>query len=186
MNENLSPNQYGCYGVRVCKNGEWIEVVIDDFIPVGGSEPAFSKANGPELWVILLEKAWAKLHGSYLKIEAGHTREAIRDLTGAPFLFFETSEVEYEELWSKFKDADSRNFVMSISSHPDDERTKSMIESSYGIECAHAYTLIGVHEVALDYGGYVRLMKVRNPWGEGEWKGDWSDSSHLWTPKLKA
>ena len=29
-------------------------------------------------------------------------------------------------------------------------------------------------------------MKVRNPWGEGEWKGDWCDNSRLWTPSLRA
>lgn len=29
-------------------------------------------------------------------------------------------------------------------------------------------------------------MKMRNPWGKGvEWKGDWSDTSNLWTPDLK-
>jgi len=23
---------------------------------------------------------------------------------------------------------------------------------------------------------------MRNPWGTGEWKGDWSDNSKKWTP----
>jgi calpain-15 len=27
---------------------------------------------------------------------------------------------------------------------------------------------------------------MRNPWGKKEWTGDWSDSSQLWTPELKA
>ncbi len=26
---------------------------------------------------------------------------------------------------------------------------------------------------------------MRNPWGKGEWKGDWSDGSKLWTASLK-
>jgi len=28
-------------------------------------------------------------------------------------------------------------------------------------------------------------VKLRNPWGSGEWIGDWSDNSDLWTDELK-
>ena len=37
-----------------------------------------------ETWVIALEKMWAKLHGSYAKVEGGRSFETMRDLTGAP------------------------------------------------------------------------------------------------------
>lgn len=35
-------------------------------------------------------------------------------------------------------------------------------------------------------GNTVRLVKLRNPWGSGEWNGDWSDASPLWTEELRA
>ena len=66
----------------LCLDGEWINIVIDDFIPCRNNKPAFSKAKDKELWVILLEKAYAKMYGNYDKIEAGLTGQAIRDLTG--------------------------------------------------------------------------------------------------------
>lgn len=28
-------------------------------------------------------------------------------------------------------------------------------------------------------------MKLRNPWGDFEWRGDWSDTSSNWTPELQ-
>ena len=31
----------------------------------------------------------------------------------------------------------------------------------------------------------MKLLKLRNPWGSGEWQGDWSDNSSLWTPALR-
>jgi len=37
-----------------------------------------------------------------------------------------------------------------------------------------------------DRGKKETLVRLRNPWGKLEWKGDWSDNSPLWTPKLKA
>lgn len=33
---------------------------------------------------MILEKAWAKVYGSYERIESGITRECLHDLTGAP------------------------------------------------------------------------------------------------------
>lgn len=86
------PSKFGLYAVKFFKNGEEREIVIDDYIPCYRGEPAFSKSNGDELWVILLEKAWAKVHGSYERIEAGFAENVLRDLTGAPTKVIETDE----------------------------------------------------------------------------------------------
>jgi hypothetical protein len=29
-----------------------------------------------------------------------------------------------------------------------------------------------------------QLINIRNPWGQFEWDGDWSDKSPLWTPEI--
>lgn len=64
--------------------GKWRTIDLDEFVPCVFGEPAFSKSNENELWVILLEKAWAKMYGSYKQIEAGFPEEGLHDLTGAP------------------------------------------------------------------------------------------------------
>lgn len=106
-------NQGGVYAMRICKNGFWQEVVVDDYFPCDFNAPAFSRASGPELWVMLLEKAWAKLHGSYERIEAGLAENVFRDLTGAPTLSESTQKID--ELWAKLVEADSKHWVIAAS-----------------------------------------------------------------------
>lgn len=78
----------GIYCVWLCINAEWTPIVIDDLIPCSqfAKSPKFSRANGDELWVVLLEKAYAKSFGSYEAIEGGITGKALRDLSGAPYI----------------------------------------------------------------------------------------------------
>ena len=60
-------NEVGIYHVKLFVNGLRTSVVVDDFIPVNPKTelPAFFHSETQELWAIILEKAWAKLHGSY-------------------------------------------------------------------------------------------------------------------------
>ena len=39
---------------------------------------------GSDLWVLLLEKAFAKVHGNYHNLKGGFLNEALLDLTGCP------------------------------------------------------------------------------------------------------
>ena len=74
----------GTYRVRFSKGGLWREVTIDDYFPCyQGKGPVFSRGVGDELWVLILEKAYAKLHGSYYSLRGGLAFEGLMDLTGA-------------------------------------------------------------------------------------------------------
>jgi calpain-15 len=61
-------NDAGCYAMRFFVNGERHEVVVDDYFPWSTIKDnwAFSRSGtDKEIWVLLLEKAWAKIFGSY-------------------------------------------------------------------------------------------------------------------------
>ena len=60
-------NQIGIYHLKLFVNGLRTSIVIDDFVPCNPEtgKPAFIYSTFQEIWAILLEKAWAKLHGSY-------------------------------------------------------------------------------------------------------------------------
>lgn len=74
----------GIYVLRFFKNFEWIYVIIDDRIPINTEtkQPVFGSCkNAHELWVALIEKAYAKLHGCYEQLISGYIDEGICELT---------------------------------------------------------------------------------------------------------
>lgn len=49
----------------------------------------------------------------------------------------------------------------------------------------HAYGVLSAQTVKDADGNEVQLVKLRNPWGNFEWKGAWGDNSEEWTDELK-
>jgi calpain-15 len=65
------------------------------------NRPAFSSTKDEELWVILLEKAWAKLHKTYARTEGGLPSFATIHLLGTPAEshFHEDMQKDVEKFW---------------------------------------------------------------------------------------
>ena len=178
--EKSNEHCYGCY-FRI--NGIWKLVLLDDFIPCYGSYKknfAFSHTNGNELWVILLEKAWAKLNGNYARIIGGDPHEIFEVLTNAYCEKFMFNEKDKEEIWLKYMNAQEKGFLMTAGTNVDE----NLNIEEMGLVPGHAYTIIKVLEVTTN-SGKEKLINLRNPWGHGEWSGDWCDSSIKWTKDIR-
>ena len=173
-----------CYGCYYRINGIWQLVLIDDYIPCYGNYGlnfAFTSTHGNELWVILLEKAWAKLNGNYAKAIGGEPHEVFDVITDAYSEKIVVRQDTSDELWNKLLDAENKNYLMTAGTSGD---TYHLPIEQVGLVPGHAYTILGVKELNTGR-GKVRLVHIRNPWGNTEWSGDWSDKSSKWTPELR-
>ena len=127
---------------------------MDNFIPCNeDGEPCFSKAHGNELWVLILEKAWAKVHGSYERIEAGFAHEVMRDMTGAPSFDFDCDD---EGLFEKLMEYDKRNYIMAASAGST-EASAEMLEE-LGLVPQHSYGMLAAKVVIDQFGDQVKLV----------------------------
>lgn len=188
VTKEYSPN--GVYRLKLCKNGEWVTVTLDDYFPcfpLGG--PIFSKNHGNELWVLLLEKAYAKLHGNYFSLRGGYASEALMDLTGCPtatFVFEDDdirSRIDSIGFWDDIKGWDNEGYLLSVSTPGEDRWSEQGWvdeEENNGLSPGHAYTIVQIREAKGN-----RLLCLRNPWSNFEWKGDWGEKSPLWNDEMK-
>jgi calpain-15 len=107
---------------------------------------------------LLLEKAWAKVYGSYQRIEAGTTGEALPCLTGSPTEFFFHAEVKDKEvIWKKIREADQKNYIIATAVSSGKQGKTSDEMKNVGLVDAHAYSMIGTTEIK-DNAKTVRLL----------------------------
>ena len=169
------------YGIYIFINGLWELVLVDDYFPYSGSyfkQFAFGSSRGNELWLSLLEKAWAKINGCYAKIGCGGTPNEVFDvLTEAYSEYYVVSANDKDNLWKKMLDSKNKGYVMTAGTSAD---VYNLPIEEKGLAPGHAYTIIDLLEINGE-----KVLRLRNPWGNGEYTGDWSDSSKKWTAELK-
>ncbi|XP_078145830.1 calpain-3b isoform X2 [Centroberyx gerrardi] len=179
--QSFTENYAGIFHFQFWRYGEWIDVIVDDRIPTLNNQLVFTKSHrNNEFWSALLEKAYAKLHGSYEALKGGNTLEAMEDFTGGVTEFFDLSEAP-ADLYKIMRKALERGSLMGCSI---DVLSAFDMESrtDLGLVRGHAYSIIALEECdQRPQDTKIRLIRMRNPWGWVLWKGPWSVNSDEWS-----
>ncbi|XP_072346301.1 calpain-2 catalytic subunit-like [Scyliorhinus torazame] len=169
----------GIFRFRFWQYGKWVEVVVDDKLPTMDQKLVFTiSSSRNELWSALLEKAYAKLYGSYASIVGGHVSVAMEDFTGGIAVSIKMSSTTSDGLWLMVKRALTQQTLASGSTEAKDKEDMEK-DNGLGLLKAHAYAITEADRVKLG-GSSVKLFRLRNPWGRTEYIGTWSDRSPLW------
>ncbi|KAM9728773.1 calpain-5 isoform 1-T1 [Menidia menidia] len=195
------PDSYaGIFHFRFWRFGEWVDVVIDDRLPTVDNQLVYCHSNDSnEFWSALVEKAYAKVYGCYEALDGGNTADALVDFTGGvsePVDLLEgqmaTDETARNQLFERVLKVHSRDGLISCSI-----RATTIEDMEARLDCGlvkgHAYAVTDVRKVRLGHGllaffksEKLHMIRMRNPWGEKEWSGPWSDSSEEWNKVSKS
>eukprot|EP00727_Mastigamoeba_balamuthi_P011140 m51a1_g6649 putative calpain-5 (1042) ;mRNA; f:127553-135070 len=198
--DELGCAQLGLYALRLYNDrGRAVFVVMDDHVPCavhkrhGDKEarlqPVYAHTRTRTAWyVALIEKAYAKLRGTYEAIDAGCERYAKEALTGG------VSNVLYLTSWELRRERQRGTLWPRVAGLLSDPTTVNLLTCTIdpaldaearakGLISGHAYTLLR----AVCVGRRHHLVKLLNPYGDEEWHGAWSDrDTKSWTAQLRA
>ncbi|KAK8837661.1 hypothetical protein M9Y10_036195 [Tritrichomonas musculus] len=163
-------------------------VLIDTQIPcIGRTTPLFTHPTekGKSLWFCLVEKAYAKLCGSYSEIASVDFISPIYSLYG----YYGVKIRRVKELASKRKNRTAfesllnykkKDALIEVSIQLYNDRADEEELKKVGLQFGHSYFVLDLKQ----YNGK-NFIRLRNPWGIRSWKGDYCSGSKLWTPKMK-
>jgi hypothetical protein len=202
----IDDNGGGNYTVKLFhySQGRFQNVDVNDQVPCQGGQPMFVKpTNQNEIWPCIIEKAFAKMGEGYANIDGGFPVWAFGVMKGVTDLVMyhqPEADGDYQEVLADFSgdnvhDGVNWNYGDTLS---EDDMFQKMLDfnrkellmaagsnagsdtdaSDLGVVQGHAYSILNV--VDSPGGTDARLVQLRNPWGQKEWTGEWSDGSGEW------
>jgi hypothetical protein len=175
IRDAIKDNGDGTFTVRfyeVLWGGEKqeVKITIDGQLPLNSGGLHYAKGmNRTELWIPILEKAYAKWKGNYDAIGHGGSAGAVMEaLLGRRSQYVGVhSAGNGKELWDRINSSLLEGKSLAIGTHGEDEAS---LYAGTGMYADHAYSVIAA--IQKDGKEYVVL---RNPWGEVEPSGNGPD-----------
>ncbi|XP_008849180.1 calpain-13 [Nannospalax galili] len=178
MDQSYSHQYAGIFQFQFWQCGRWVEVVIDDRLPVIGKNFLFvhPRRDNQEFWPCLMEKAYAKLLGSYSHLHYGYLPDALVDLTGGVVTTVNLYSSP-SDLLMAVKTAVKAGSLVACATPKGLTDEAEVMEN--GLVSQHAYTVTGAEQIQYQK-GWEKIIRLWNPWGNTEWKGRWRDGSQEW------
>lgn len=225
--------QRGALIASIFNDGRFKAIPVDASLPLHDDEGGKRRARGSfcstnviwprkqafarpgaknQLWPCLVEKAYAKLYGSFNATVGGQVSEALLDLTGCPTekIMLQGSCIDHEMAWKRIKQAVDESLPVGCAA----------AQTGEGIVSNHAYAVLDARELqnvllgeqlrlpqqlqTLQHDGAqqneslgtnnatvvgetcsrLRVLRLRNPWRVKEFNGLLSSRSTAWTTRL--
>ncbi|XP_036175297.1 calpain-10 isoform X8 [Myotis myotis] len=200
----LDQTYRGSFTCRVWQFGRWVEVTIDDRLPCLAGRLCFSRCQREDVfWLPLLEKVYAKVHGSYEHLWAGQVADALVDLTGGLAERWNLKNLassrsqqdgsggsEPKTCWQLLslkercliscsvfnpKAGTVQEFLLfALDHHPSSPGARELGEF-------HAFIISDLRELRGQAGQSILLLRIQNPWGRRCWQGPWREGGEGWT-----
>jgi calpain-5 len=179
----------GRYCIQFWKNGDLTNVFVDDRIPcdVLGNPLYCSGADPNEFWMMLFEKAYAKLHGCYENLANGFFHHGLKDVTGnlTVMQMMDTPKgivaCQDGDTWDDMMEWKKKKKLTVTAMRRLNTRTgKEHGDPACGILPGKVYYVQDLVET-----NGRRMMKLKNPWGKSPWTGRWSYADTMWEENVE-
>lgn len=180
--QGFGPDDYaGIFRFRLWWCGDWKEVVVDDRLPTVNNRLVFvHSTHGNHFWAALLEKAYAKLYGSYEALKYGTSLDGLADLTGGVTESLSIREDPAAAARTLAHLLSRTTLVTAVVQQQTQSRT-SPEKMANGIWLGSNYRIQTLEKVTTAGGEQVQMLKLRNPAGVGsDYIGSWSRDSLEW------
>ncbi|PIC29023.1 hypothetical protein B9Z55_020750 [Caenorhabditis nigoni] len=150
----------GLVQVRLFVDGRWQVIKIDFYVPHKNGIERCSKMPKKQMWVAMIEKAYAKVKGSFGGLNGGQSHIAFKCLTGAEGKQVKINkDTNTDKLWEDLiKYYSCGNLLAAGTPNIKDNEEELKRFEAINIGYNHAYAILGFKE----HNGH-RLINLGNP-----------------------